>query len=79
MKLNAIGPNKTEIEIRCLDGTEATVLFSYNTPVAARFGDNFYRTDRKWSVTTSKHINQWLAGRNAQINPQSFFDTLVLS
>jgi len=74
MKLNPIKSNMTEIELS--DGT--TVLFSYKTPVACCMGDGsgFYRTDHKWSVTTSKHINQWLAGAKAQEKPQSFFDDL---
>ena len=39
-----------------------SVLYSYETPVAliVGSGNRAYKTDRKWSVTTSKHINQWL-------------------
>ena len=38
----------------------AEVLVSYSTPVAGYIpGLGFIETDRKWSVTTSKHITQW--------------------
>ena len=37
------------------------ILFSYQTPVAVWDGDKLYVTDKKWSVTTSKHINKWVA------------------
>jgi len=47
---------------------KATVLFSYETPVAAflhcAHGDyepGLYRTGQHWSVTTTKYINQWLS------------------
>lgn len=78
-KLNPIGSNQTELELA--DGT--TVLFSYKTPVAALIpGKGWFKTECRWSVTTSKHINQWLR-KNAsalaavQTAPQSFFDGLV--
>ena len=72
MKLNNIGPNQTEITTN-----DKTVFFSYNTPVAANVNGKFYSTEQKWSKTTSKHINQWLDGRNAETKPQSWFDELV--
>ena len=74
MKLNPIKSNMTEVELA--DGT--SVLFSYKTPVAACMGDGsgFIRTSRKWSVTTSRHINQWLAGAKAKEVDQSVLDNL---
>jgi hypothetical protein len=72
MKLNNIGPNQTEITIG-----NTVVLFSYKTPVAANVNGKFYRTESKWSPTTSKHINHWLNGANADKQPQAFFDNLV--
>ena len=55
------------------------VLVSYRTPVAARAPDgNVYRTSRKWSVTTSQHVSQWLGGQtDVQYRGQEFFDTLL--
>ena len=73
MKLNNLGNNKTEIVFNC--GT--VVFFSYNTPVAAMLPSGRYvRTNKKWSVTTSKHINQWLSGVNADNIEQEELDRL---
>ncbi len=74
MNLKPIASNMTEVNIN-----GATILFSYQTPVAC-YLDKFqgwYRTEKKWSVTTSRHINKWLDGVKAEVRPQSFFDTLV--
>ena len=63
------GSNKTEVEFT--DGT--TVFFSYETPVALQDADgNYFKTEDFWSVTTSKHINQWLKSRGAD-----YCDTLT--
>ena len=72
MKLNPLGSNRNEIEIK---GNR--ILFSYSTPVAAWVNGKPYRTDKKWSVTTSKHINKWFDGVKAMSAPQSFFDSLT--
>jgi hypothetical protein len=54
------------------------VFFSYRTPVAAFHPvKGWIRTEQKYSVTTSKHINKWLSGLNATIVPQSEIDNLV--
>ena len=72
MKLKQLGSNQTELVLN--DGTQ--VLFSYETPVACWIDGQFYRTDKKWSQTTSRHINKWA---HCPIHkPQSFFDVLVL-
>lgn len=75
MKLSVLGANKTEV--RFDNGT--IVFFSYNTPVAA-FTPNmgWVRTSKKWSVTTSKHINQWLGSVSALEVDQTFFDNIPL-
>jgi len=75
MKLRQVGPNQTEIETI----TGNTVFFSYNTPVAACLNDGrgFIRTNKKWSTTTSKHINRWLNGANAVEVNQEILDALV--
>ena len=39
-------------------------------------GSGFYRTSKRFSVTTSRHINQWLHGAKATEREQSFFDEL---
>ena len=53
------------------------VLFSYETPVAAHCAGGYVRTDRKYSVTTSKHITQWLDGADATTIPQAQIDELT--
>ncbi len=74
MNLRPIASNMTELE---LNGG-ITVLFSYKTPVAACLpGKGWYRTEKRWSVTTSKHIGKWLDGVKAEEKPQSFFDNLT--
>ena len=70
MKLKQLGPNRTQLTYS--DGLE--VLWSYETPVAAKLADGTYvKTSTKWSATTSRHINQWLDGVNAVEVPQEAF------
>lgn len=58
MKLNPVGSNQTEIE----KANGVTVLYSYQTPVAAFVpGKGALCTSKKYSVTTSKHVNQAVA------------------
>ena len=71
MKLRQLGSNKTEVEFS--DGI--TVLFSYETPVAMQDANGyFFKTEDFWSVTTSRHINQWLKSKGAD-----YCDTLTQS
>lgn len=71
MRIKPIASNMTELLLN--DGTQ--VLFSYQTPVASWSNGQFYKTDKKWSVTTSKHINKW--SHCAISKPQEYFDNLV--
>jgi hypothetical protein len=73
MKLKNIGSNMTEVETS--DGT--LVLFSYSTPVACFVpAVGYMKTDKKWSATTSRHINKW-TGANCESRPQSYFDSII--
>jgi hypothetical protein len=74
MKINPIASNMTEVETE-----KATILFSYKTPVACCMNDGsgFYVTTKKWSRTTSKHINKWIGKAQVFEREQSFFDSLV--
>jgi hypothetical protein len=76
MKLTPIKANMNEVEIG-----DKTILFSYKTPVAYIDGLKAYRTERKWSQTTTKHINGWLSLHpevlGAQYKPQAVFDGLM--
>ena len=71
MKIKTIGSNKTELTLA--DGTQ--VLFSYQTPVAAWHDGQFFKTSKKWSHTTTRHINSWV--HLASDKPQEYFDNLV--
>ena len=78
MQLTPIASNMTEVET-----SEARILFSYRTPVAAYiFGEGFVKTDQFWSVTTSRHINKWLKDGHEDLPeckeiPQARLDSLV--
>lgn len=75
MKLKPIGSNKTLLELE--NGTQ--VLFSYETPVAARIDKGgywqFIKTNKFYSKTTSKHINSWY--RDCDKVDQSVINNLV--
>jgi hypothetical protein len=71
MKLKVIGSNQTEVTTKSGDA----YLFSYNTLVAARTMGGAFKTDKKWSRTTQKHINAW-GGKNFATKPQEWFDGL---
>lgn len=79
MKIKQITISSTNVSLA--DGTE--VLFSYSTPVAALVpGKGWLRTEQFYSVTTSKHINRWLASfatTTAEVHtvPQWEIDQLV--
>lgn len=87
MNIKNVGSNQIEVST-----SKATVLFSYSKPVAAFLlkhiynpanrEDNYIKTDKFWSVTTSKHINKWLSSKG--LNPklvnkvdQSVLDNLI--
>jgi len=54
--INKIGSNQLEIPT-----SEGKFLFSYETPVAYETADGkVYVTQKKYSLTTTKHINRWL-------------------
>lgn len=83
MKIKSLGKNQTEITT-----ARAIVFVSYETPVAALLEDPVtkqfigFKTDKKWSVTTSRHINQWFydlgpAGIDIHVKPQAWFDGLL--
>ena len=72
MQLTPIASNMTEVET-----ADARILVSSRTPVAAyNFCEGFVKTDKFWSVTTSRHINKWLGGAAAKDQPQAYFDSL---
>ena len=75
MQLTPIASNMTEVET-----SEARNLFSYRTPVAAYvYGVGYIKTDKFWSVTTSRHINKWIGGKDVTVREvtQTYLDGLV--
>ena len=73
MKLNPIGSNMTEVEVN-----GKSIMFSYQTPVAGYDDQGAFRTSTKYSVTTSKHINKYLGGKDVGREvDQSYIDNLV--
>ena len=74
MKLKRISVNETEIKFN----EKVTVFFSYDTPVAAKAGVRYFRTEEKHSPTTSKHLNRWLKDVKCELKPQSWFDNHIL-
>ena len=74
MKLTPLGSNRTQVEYN--NGT--LIFFSYKTPVAGYSRDlGFVRTEDYYSVTTSRHINQWLENVEAQKVSQETINNLV--
>tara|TARA_A100001037_G_C14601551_1_gene393166 strand:+ start:264 stop:494 length:231 start_codon:yes stop_codon:yes gene_type:complete len=73
MQIKPIASNMTELEVN-----NTTILFSYSTPVAGYSDEGAFRTDKWYSVTTSKHINKYLGGKDVgKVVPQSYIDALV--
>ena len=74
LELQPIGSNMTLLSLEGAD-----ILFSYSTPVAYldKATGEYYRTDESFSVTTSRHINSWLAGADAVEVPQAQIEALV--
>ena len=73
MQLTPIASNMTEVET-----SEARILFSYRTPVAAYvYGVGYVKTDKWWSVTTSRHINKWIDKCTVREVSQTYLDNLV--
>ena len=79
MELNPIQANMTEVR---LGKSGKLVLFSYKTPVSSWEDGQFYITDTRWSNTTQRHINKWLAlfsadRKAAEVVPQDYFTFLI--
>jgi len=73
LKLRVQGSNATVVYF----GDDVEVLFSYETPVAARICGQWYRTEVSFSVTTQRHITAHLRGVKPEERPQAFFDDLT--
>jgi len=68
MKINNVGSNMTELSTN----SGAVILFSYSTPVAAMLPSGQYvKTDKKYSATTTRHVNKWLQGVSANVETRT--------
>ena len=76
MKLKSLGANRTVLSLGEGTDFETAVLFSYETPVAARTQAGNFRSSRKYSATTTRHVNAWV-GENAKESPPEFFEQLA--
>lgn len=80
MQVKSLGANMTQVQI----APDILLFFSYETPVAAWItGKGIYYTTKKYSNTTTKHINKFiqslgLTGTPPQPRPQAFFDHLQI-
>ena len=73
MQLKPLGSNMNEIVVE-----GKYILFSYQTPVAGWDESGAFRTEDFFSVTTSKHINKYLGGKDVgRVVDQSYIDNLV--
>ena len=69
MQLTPIAANQTSVTFN--DGTE--VFFSYKTPVAAYLPSKGYvKTEKFYSVTTSRHINKYLPTKDVPTVSEEF-------
>jgi hypothetical protein len=78
MKIKSIAANQTEIQLN--NGT--IVFVSYETPIAAFIpGRGIVKTNVKYSNTTTKHVNKWIAdtapSATVSIEDQAFFNILI--
>ena len=75
MKLTPIAANRNVISYN--DGTE--VFFSYETPVAVYDSEscNYLRTSKKFSTTTSRHLNKWCGDLEVKIVDQNVIEDFV--
>jgi len=75
LQLKPIASNMTELTVGNI-----TILFSYQTPVAALLPSGRYvKTSKKWSPTTTKHVNKWLVGVFAPVEEveQDFINEII--
>lgn len=84
MKLKAIASNLSEIRFVAgvdlpMKSTDISVAFSYETPVAGWDDQGAFKTDTKFSRTTSKHIRKYLGAAfdNARVVEQSKIEALT--
>tara|TARA_R100000008_G_C3428809_1_gene88585 strand:- start:106 stop:345 length:240 start_codon:yes stop_codon:yes gene_type:complete len=77
LKLKQLGNNKTELTIGTITG-KIIIFFSYETPVAGYDHKGAFKTDQKYSATTTKHVNEYLGGKDiGRTVSQEYINSLV--
>lgn len=73
LNIKKVGSNMSELEVG-----GKSILFSYQTPVAGWDEQGAFRSEDFFSVTTSKHINKYLGGKDiGRTVPQTYIEGLV--
>ena len=77
LKLKQLGNNKIELTIGTITG-KIIIFFSYETPVSGYDHKGAFRTDQKYSKKTTKHINDYLGGKDiGRTVSQQYINSLV--
>ncbi len=73
LSLRVLGANRTLVHIG-----ETQVFFSYNTPVAAFIPERGYVvTTKKYSVTTNRHIREYVGDHSVEFVSPSWLSDLL--
>tara|TARA_R100000315_G_C5222436_1_gene134068 strand:- start:1084 stop:1311 length:228 start_codon:yes stop_codon:yes gene_type:complete len=55
-----------------------SILFSYETPVAGWDNEGAFKTEEKYSKTTTRHVNKYLGGKDiGRTVSQEYINNLV--
>ena len=55
-----------------------SILFSYETPVAGWDNEGAFKTEEKYSKTTTRHVNKYLGGKDiGRTVSQEYINSLV--
>ena len=82
MHVQSLGKNQTIVTVKDNNGRNIECLYSYETPVAIRCANGLFKTERKWSVTTSRHVNKFIGAVMSNVTmelPQEEFDNWNVS
>jgi len=73
LNLKPIASNMNELIVNGV-----SILFSYETPVAGWDNQGAFRTEEKYSATTTKHVNKYLGGKDiGRTVSQEYINSLV--
>ena len=73
MKLIPYGSNQNLVEIN----KDTEIFYSYKTAVAGKIKGKYYRTNKWYSQTTTRHINNYLGKLKYLECHPSFFESIV--